>query len=64
MFIHTLANTFINFLEEIILHEPDIEEVDDYADQIAIFVHSGIEELYARQTSGRFRNEYCEFFHS
>jgi AcrR family transcriptional regulator len=49
MFIHTLANTYISFLEEIILHEPEREEIDDYVMQIAIFVHSGIEKLYLHQ---------------
>ena len=50
MFIHTLANTYISFLEEIVLHEPDRNEVNDYAVQMAVFVHSGIERLYVHQT--------------
>lgn len=49
MFIHTLATTYVSFLEEIVLHEPERKEVDDYVEQMAIFVHSGIEKLYFRQ---------------
>ena len=51
MFIHTLANTYVSFLEEIVLHEPEDREVDDYAEQMAVFVHSGVEKLYCRQMS-------------
>lgn len=50
MFIHTLATTYVSFLEEIVLHEPERKEVDDYVAQMAIFVHSGIEKLYFHQT--------------
>lgn len=50
MFIHTLATTYVSFLEEIVLHEPKRKEVDDYVEQMAIFVHSGIEKLYYHQT--------------
>jgi len=49
MFIHTLATTYVSFLEEIVLHEPEREEIDDYVEQMAIFVHSGIEKLYLHQ---------------
>lgn len=45
MFIHTLASIYISFLEEIILHDPDPAEVESYAEQMAIFVHSGIQQL-------------------
>ena len=54
MFVHTLATTYVSFLEEIVLHEPERKEVDDYVEQMAIFVHSGIEKLYFYQSrSGR-----------
>ena len=49
MFVHTLANTYISFLEELVLHEPDREEVDEYVTQMAVFVHAGIEKLYRYQ---------------
>ncbi len=49
MFIHTLAATYVSFLEELVLHEPNIAEADDYAIQMAVFVHSGIEKLYLHQ---------------
>lgn len=49
MFIHTLASTYVSFLEEIVLHEPKRKEVDDYVEQMAIFVHAGIEKLYFHQ---------------
>ncbi|MCG8500910.1 MAG: hypothetical protein MJB12_10950, partial [Firmicutes bacterium] len=49
MFVHTLASTYVSFLEEIVLHEPERKEVDDYVEQMAIFVHSGIEKLYFYQ---------------
>lgn len=46
MFIHTLATTYVSFLEEIVLHEPKRKEVDDYVEQIAIFIHYGLKKLY------------------
>ena len=49
MFIHTLATTYVSFLEEIVVHEPERKEVDDYVEQMAIFVHSGFEKLYFHQ---------------
>ncbi len=54
MFVHTLATTYVSFLEEIVLHEPERKEVNDYVEQMAIFIHSGIEKLYFYQIrSGR-----------
>lgn len=50
MFIHTLAATYVNFLEELVLHEPNKTEAEDYAVQMAIFVRSGIEKVYSHQT--------------
>lgn len=50
MFIHTLAATYVSFLEELVLHEPNRTEADDYAVQMAIFVQSGIEKLYSHQS--------------
>lgn len=47
IFIHTLAATYVSFLEELVLHEPERKEADDYAAQMAIFVHSGIKKLYS-----------------
>ena len=49
MFIHTLAATYINFLEELVLHEPSKTEAEDYAVQMAVFVRSGIEKLHLHQ---------------
>ncbi|HMM05578.1 MAG TPA: TetR/AcrR family transcriptional regulator [Clostridiales bacterium] len=45
IFIHTLANTYVGFLEEIVLHEPHREEADIYAGQMAVFVYSGIKKV-------------------
>ncbi len=49
MFVHTLAGAYVDFLEELILHEPEREEADEYAAQMAVFVHSGIEKLYSHK---------------
>ena len=49
MFVHTLANTFVSFLEELVIHEPSPEEADAYATQMAVFIRSGYEELYNHQ---------------
>ena len=45
MFIHTLATTYLSFIEEIILHKPDHKEIENYVEQIAVFVHCGINNL-------------------
>lgn len=45
IFVHTLANTYVGFLEEIVLHEPHREEADIYAGQMAVFVYSGIKNV-------------------
>ena len=45
MFVHTLASTYITMLEEIILHDPDKEELELYAEQMAVFVTSGVKQL-------------------
>ena len=50
MFVHTLAGTYVSFLEELVVHEPNRKEADDYAVQMAIFVQSGIEKLYSHQS--------------
>ena len=42
------------FLEELVLHEPNRKEADDYAVQMAIFVQSGIEKLYSHQNLRQF----------
>lgn len=54
MFVHTLAAIYISFLEELVLHEPNRTEADDYAVQMAIFVQSGIEKLYSYQSLRQF----------
>ena len=53
MFIHTLATTYVSFLEEIVLHEPARKEVDEYVKQMAVFVHSGIKKLYSHLTKNK-----------
>lgn len=50
MFIHTLAATYVSFLEELVLHEPDRKEADDYAVQMSAFVYPGFEKLFFLQT--------------
>jgi AcrR family transcriptional regulator len=49
MFIHMLAATYVNFLEELVLHKPERKEAEQYASQMAIFVHSGIKNLFKHQ---------------
>lgn len=51
MFVHTLANTYVSFLEELVLHEPNKKQVDDYVLQMAIFLNSGFKKLYFHQIS-------------
>ncbi len=41
MFIHTLASLYLRFLEEVIVHEPNPEELDKYIREIAVFVTYG-----------------------
>lgn len=50
IFIHTLANTYVGFLEEIVLHEPHREEADLYAGQMAVFVYSGMKNVLLRRS--------------
>lgn len=61
MFIHTLAATYVSFLEELVLHEPNRTEADDYAVQMAIFVQSGIEKLYSHQNLRKIITDGREF---
>ena len=49
MFVHTLATTYVSFLEELVLHEPNLKEANDYAAQMAIFIRAGFEKLYLHQ---------------
>lgn len=46
MFTHTLANLFVTYLEEIVLHEPNREEVMHYAEEMATFIHGGCNGIY------------------
>ena len=50
MFIHTLAATYVSFLQELVLHEPDRKEADNYAVQMATFLHPGFETLFFTKT--------------
>ncbi|PID27006.1 MAG: hypothetical protein CR982_07460 [Candidatus Cloacimonadota bacterium] len=51
MFIHTMAGTFVTMIEELILHNPNEKELEEYVEQVALFVHFGIEKmlLYERK---------------
>lgn len=51
MFVHSLASTFVSFIEEIIIHEPHRDEVEKYVEQMAIFVNSGIKSLLCYQVN-------------
>ncbi len=51
MFIHTMAGTFVNMIEEIILHNPNDEELELYIEQVALFVHFGIEKMLLYQAN-------------
>jgi AcrR family transcriptional regulator len=53
MFIHTLAATYVSFLEELVLHEPDRKEADDYAVQMAAFGYPGFEKMGFCKTKGK-----------
>ncbi len=46
MFLHTLARTYISFIEEIVLHSPYEEEIDRYAREMAVFMHGGFKNIY------------------
>jgi AcrR family transcriptional regulator len=41
MLIHSMASLHLSFIEEIIVHEPNQEELKKYVEQMAIFVHFG-----------------------
>jgi len=45
MLLHTLAALYLSFIEEILLHEPDNDELMIYVNQMANFVHAGISRL-------------------
>lgn len=49
IFIHTLASSYVSFLEELILHKPGQKQADDYAAQLAVFVQAGMKKLYFHQ---------------
>lgn len=51
MFVHSLASTFVSFIEEIIIHEPHRDEVEKYVEQMAIFVNSGVKSLLQYQVN-------------
>ena len=53
MFVHTLAATYVSFLEELVLHEPNRKEADDYALQMATFVYHGFEKLFFNKRRGK-----------
>lgn len=53
MFVHTLAATYVSFLEELVLHEPNRKEADDYAVQMATFVYPGFEKLFFHKIQGK-----------
>ncbi|MDC7124805.1 MAG: TetR/AcrR family transcriptional regulator [Spirochaetales bacterium] len=41
MLIHTLASLYLRLIEEILIHEPDDQELVEYIKQMAVFVHYG-----------------------
>ncbi len=45
LFVHTLSSTYVSYLEEIIIHKPNRDQVDIYATQMAIFIDAGINKL-------------------
>lgn len=45
LYVHTLASTYVSYLEEIVLHKPNRDEVEMYATQMAIFVDAGMRKL-------------------
>ena len=45
MFIHSLAASFLNFIEEVVHHDPDDDELKNYIDQMAVFIHQGVRSV-------------------
>lgn len=49
LFIRTLAGTYVRFLETLVTYGPNSEEMDTYTEQMAIFVESGVRQVYRAQ---------------
>lgn len=46
LFIHSLASLYLTFIQEIISNELDRGELEEYVDEIAVFVHLGLVKLW------------------
>lgn len=49
MLIHTLASMYLRLIEEILIHEPDSRELDEYVEQMATLVHHGFASVIKLQ---------------
>lgn len=45
MMIHSFAALYISFIEEILVHSPNSEELDAYINQMAVFVYAGTTKI-------------------
>lgn len=45
MFVHSLAAMYLSCIEEVIVHKPDSDELEEYALQMAVFVHYGVKRV-------------------
>lgn len=46
IFVHTLASVYVGMMEELILHEPEKDELEVYVTQMALFVSSGLRAIH------------------
>lgn len=53
MLIHSFASMYLTFIEEILVHEPDDEELETYITQMAKFVHAGTVNVMKEESYGR-----------
>jgi AcrR family transcriptional regulator len=42
MLTHTFASMYLRLIEEILIHEPDKQELDEYIEQMATFMYHGV----------------------
>ncbi len=49
MLIHTLASMYLRLVEEILIHEPEKDELDEYIEQMSVLLHSGFIKIIKMQ---------------
>ena len=45
MLIHSMASLYLSFIEEILVHDPDDAELENYITQMAVFVNNGTRSI-------------------